>query len=135
MWWPPGRDMAHVSAKDLRAEIGDFTGQALLSDHACYALRQHLLGGDMFHIASDIADPELFDPALDTATTALAMSERAQRIVFTLIHPDPGMRELLTDTALDLSLCPLHLVDYAICFDDENPECASIRTIHPSHDT
>jgi hypothetical protein len=34
-----------------------------------------------------------------------------------------------------MSLCPLHLCDYAICFDDEDPECAQIREIHPGHDT
>lgn len=48
---------------------------------------------------------------------------------------DSANRELLTDTALSLSLCPLHLHDYAICFDDDDDECAAIRTIHPSHDS
>jgi hypothetical protein len=46
-----------------------------------------------------------------------------------------GSRELLTDTALNMSLCPLHLIDYAICFDDGRAECAIIRHIHPSHDS
>lgn len=44
-------------------------------------------------------------------------------------------RESLTELALEHSLCPLHLCDYAICFDDERDECSAIRTIHPSHDT
>lgn len=44
-------------------------------------------------------------------------------------------RELLTTLLLDDSLCPLHAIDYAICFDDNDPECAAIRAIHPSHDT
>ena len=44
-------------------------------------------------------------------------------------------RELLTRLLLDDSLCPLHAIDYAICFDDDDPECAAIRDIHPSHDT
>ena len=44
-------------------------------------------------------------------------------------------RELLTTALLDFSLCPLHRIDYAICFDDDEPECAAIRDIHPSHDT
>jgi hypothetical protein len=44
-------------------------------------------------------------------------------------------REQLTERALAESLCPLHLIDYAICFDDDNPECAAIRMIHPEHDT
>jgi hypothetical protein len=44
-------------------------------------------------------------------------------------------REELTELALSMSLCPLHLCDYAICFDDEDPECAQIREIHPGHDT
>lgn len=44
-------------------------------------------------------------------------------------------RERLTQMLLDDSLCPLHRIDYAICFDDEDEECASIRTIHPDHDS
>lgn len=44
-------------------------------------------------------------------------------------------REQLTATLLAFSLCPLHRIDYAICFDDDTPDCASIRTIHPDHDS
>jgi hypothetical protein len=44
-------------------------------------------------------------------------------------------RETLSVFALELSLCPLHLIDYAACFDDEDPECAAIRHCFPSHDT
>lgn len=44
-------------------------------------------------------------------------------------------RELLTTLLLDHSLCPLHRIDYAICFDDDNADCAAIRTIHPAHDS
>ncbi len=43
--------------------------------------------------------------------------------------------EVLTELALSLSLCPLHLIDYAICFDDQYEECRAIREVHPSHDT
>lgn len=53
----------------------------------------------------------------------------------TIIDDIMPNRELITYTALRLSLCPLHLIDYAICFDDDDDECAAIRTIHPSHDT
>lgn len=46
---------------------------------------------------------------------------------------------LTTDTRsllmLALSLCPLHACDYAICFDDADPECESLRACFPSHDT
>jgi hypothetical protein len=44
-------------------------------------------------------------------------------------------REELTTLCLDHSLCPLHRVDYAICFDDDRDECRGIRIVHPSHDT
>jgi hypothetical protein len=44
-------------------------------------------------------------------------------------------RETLTALRLEYSLCPLHATDYAICFDDDDPDCAAIRAIHPSHDT
>lgn len=43
--------------------------------------------------------------------------------------------ESTTDMLLAFSLCPMHRIDYAICFDDETDECATIRIIHPSHDT
>lgn len=44
-------------------------------------------------------------------------------------------RDALSAMRLDFSLCPLHATDYAICFDDDDAECASIRTCFPSHDT
>lgn len=43
--------------------------------------------------------------------------------------------ETITELALSQSLCPAHFVDYAICFDDDDPVCAMIRFIHPNHDT
>lgn len=36
---------------------------------------------------------------------------------------------------LEYSLCPMHRIDYAICFDDDDPDCAQIRALFPSHDT
>lgn len=51
-------------------------------------------------------------------------------------HPEHGdmYREDISRMALDMSLCPLHLVDYAICFDDDDPECAIVRRLFPNHD-
>lgn len=43
--------------------------------------------------------------------------------------------ETMTTLLLQYSLCPIHRVDYAICFDDEDPECEQVRRIHPAHDT
>lgn len=43
--------------------------------------------------------------------------------------------ETLTEILLQYSLCPIHHCDYAICFDDDDAECAQIRAIHPGHDT
>lgn len=44
-------------------------------------------------------------------------------------------RDELTDLALSLSLCPVHFIDYAICFDDQTLRCGVVREIHPGHDT
>lgn len=44
-------------------------------------------------------------------------------------------RDELTEVLLRHSLCPVHRCDYAICFDDCDPECAQVRMIHPGHDT
>lgn len=35
---------------------------------------------------------------------------------------------------LSLSICPIHETDYAICFDDDDDECAQLRNAFPSHD-
>lgn len=52
-----------------------------------------------------------------------------------LIRTDPYSIHFLSQLRLDQSLCPLHHCDYAACFDDDDPECATIRAIFPSHDT
>jgi hypothetical protein len=45
-------------------------------------------------------------------------------------------RHELTETLLAFSLCPLHAIDFAICFDDDDADCAPIRLIFPNtHDT
>lgn len=41
----------------------------------------------------------------------------------------------LFEVRLSFSLCPVHGGDYAICFDDDDPECATVREAHPEHDT
>lgn len=57
------------------------------------------------------------------------------RALLARIDANPYSTETLTKLALDHSLCPMHFCDYAICFDDDDAECAQIRAIHPSHDT
>lgn len=81
----------------------------------------------------DDFDADAFD---DDAEIALALAyERDLRNDYQTLIADPMRRDELTEIALATSLCPLHLCDYAICFDDANAECAAIRRIHPSHDT
>lgn len=57
------------------------------------------------------------------------------RALLAIIDAYPYSTEHLTKLLLDNSLCPMHAIDYAICFDDDEPDCAAIRAIHPSHDT
>ena len=101
----------------------------------------------------DFAEQVEIDPmyALDSddlyaVVRALCLSEEPERVADDLSIPvetinayddtlDKLNREDLTELLLDLSLCPLHQIDYAICFDELTPECAAIRMIHPSHDT
>jgi len=45
------------------------------------------------------------------------------------------LHDALSMLRLDYSLCPLHAIDYAICFDDDDPECAALRACFNSHDT
>jgi hypothetical protein len=61
--------------------------------------------------------------------------ELHQLLLRLMRSPHPHANDAITELCLKLSLCPLHLVDYAICFDDDDDRCAPIRLIHPSHDT
>jgi hypothetical protein len=51
------------------------------------------------------------------------------------MHADPAGLPYLVHLALRMPLCPMHLRDYATCFDHEDPECARVRARHPGHDT
>lgn len=44
-------------------------------------------------------------------------------------------RDDISELALSFSLCPFHMIDYQICFDNDDEECAAIREVFPSHDT
>lgn len=45
-------------------------------------------------------------------------------------------RDDLSHLAMSMSLCPIHFVDWAICFDDEPEDCSQVRAIFPyGHDT
>jgi len=57
------------------------------------------------------------------------------RSLLRIIDAAPYQTDAMTALLLDNSLCPMHCIDYAICFDDDDDECATIRLIHPSHDT
>lgn len=106
---------------------------ALDDDAARYALREMLLATDPTALAYNDDDLDLDDSEPDAAD-ALDHANRLHDAYCALLST-PRERDTLTDIALSLSLCPMHLCDYAICFDDDDADCAPIRLIHPSHDT
>lgn len=79
---------------------------------------------DMRDLLIDRTDPDLESDIAELLRDAL-----------TCLLDAPYSTEHITAMLLDNSLCPMHAIDYAICFDDDDPTCAAIRTIHPSHDT
>jgi hypothetical protein len=65
-----------------------------------------------------------------------AMRDALTAIDARIAYPyDESNRQRLSMLLLDFSLCPMHCCDYAICFDDDDAECAAIRALFPSHDT
>lgn len=48
---------------------------------------------------------------------------------------DESTTQTLSELLLSFSLCPMHAIDYAICFDDDDDECAILRRYFPQHDT
>lgn len=111
-----------------------------LHDSASWVFRNHFL----IHIPDSATDadideaisafPELQMPAVDRATLVQLRDDLA--LVWEAANSDaPWLREEITFWALSDSLCPIHFCDYAMCFEDDDPECATIRLIHPGHDT
>lgn len=84
-------------------------------------------------------DDLLFGDALDAIFDGLArLEKRAQLppVIKSIYDAVYGLSdEDRFDLALSHSICPVHYVDYAICFADEDPECAEVRAQHPEHDT
>lgn len=79
---------------------------------------------------ADSIDADMIEHAPLNATNFAAMMLALNSLI-----DDEYARDELTELLLSYSLCPLHAIDYAICFDDDDAECAPIRIIHPSHDT
>lgn len=95
--------------------------------HFTTAIRDLLIDRDATADEPSDAIPASFtapDFIYDFARALLAMIDRA-----------PYQTHKLSMLALDHSLCPMHFCDYAICFDDDDPECAAIRACFDSHDT
>ena len=115
---------AHTADCDLSDPMRDFD----LHDYSHMTERELLTDPNMTYRADyadeyDIAPDHFY--ALRTALHALLDAAR----------DSDYYRTALSLRALDHSLCPMHMIDYAICFDDNDPTCALIRAIFPSHDT
>lgn len=84
---------------------------------------------------SDINDDEFTDAEYTPEPAILAELIELHTKLADAIDEDAAVRQYISNAALDASLCPMHFCDYAICFDDDDPECATIRALFPLHDT
>lgn len=93
---------------------------------------------DLDHIIDNALDDALELDAFSTLNRP-RLRTQLRMIADLIIHARDAeydiYRDELTAMLLADSLCPMHAIDYAICFDDDDDECAAIRLIHPSHDT
>lgn len=86
---------------------------------------------------------DLLSVSISDATREYELQMRPTRGEFnravTLIREmldDKFRRDDLSHLLMQHSLCPMHFTDWAICFDDDDPECSQIRAIFPhGHDT
>lgn len=92
-------------------------------DAASEDLRE-LLIGNPFDGIDALDDPQSHAAVIDVMIDAL-----------NALCNDEYRRDDVSRLALDYSLCPIHFCDYAICFDDDDAECAQIRAVFPSHDS
>ena len=56
--------------------------------------------------------------------------------IFDMINqPESSMIQYRSILCLENSICPIHRCDYAICFDDDDDECAQLRAAFPLCDS
>ena len=56
--------------------------------------------------------------------------------IFDMINqPESSMIQYRSILCLENSICPIHRCDYAICFDDDDDECAQLRAAFPLYDS
>jgi hypothetical protein len=93
------------------------------------------------YMNNDIDDYDLEAFLRDCESDRYLDLRRAFDTIKMMRSPHPTLdyyphRDELSKLAMDHSLCPIHWVDWAICFDDEPEDCAQIRAIFPNgHDT
>lgn len=109
------------------------------ADLANEMLRDLLIADDDDRLADAIdrdyyrdESPTSLDPTI--SLDILAMLDELISLL-DIIRTDPYSIHFLSQLRLDHSLCPMHHCDYAACFDDDDPECATIRAYFPDHDT
>lgn len=130
------RNLIHLGGAIALTTGGEGAYDCIMTTNAITALRAMLDADDesaaldnFLAIRALLIDRD--DTLLDLYTDRIAPTIRDS--IIALIDALP--RTELTLLAYDLSLCPLHMRDYAICFDDDDDECAAIRAILPDHDT
>jgi hypothetical protein len=102
--------------------------RSCLHDHFTTAIRDLLIDIDFEPTHDD-------DPTLDAIMTPPDHIYAFARALLNTINDAPYQTQQLSMLRLDYSLCPMHAIDYAICFDDDDAECAQIRACFPDHDT
>ena len=116
-------------------EATDRLDEALKTTWEGATLRQILIeepktSAELINFGADYLDEE--------DQKAMSVTDIAEIVeaVDTLKGYEYGGRDKLSDVAMNLSLCPVHMIDWAICFDDVTPSCYQIREIFPhGHDT
>ena len=127
---------------DARRAITQLTERPYTNPHPyretdIYDLSQEIYRDLLIDHESDPISPDDYNGPDTTPRMIAGLSyvDRTLREALTVLHADPYSRHWLSMQYLENSLCPVHHIDYAICFDDQDPECALIREYFPSHDT
>lgn len=91
-------------------------------------------GRDLVHLVADFNEMWHSDEPASWLTIGKAVGIRDNLLIVSTY--EYGGRDRLTEYCRRLSLCPIHFVDWAICFDDQPADCSQVRAIYPtSHDT
>ena len=121
---------------ELRSMIDRPTVDPNRTDTDSYDIAQEILRDLIFEAADyDALDIAYYKTAYPEFETTIEPTAKRLAELLDTIYGDTFAKQFTTLLALEYSICPVHIVDYIMCFQDNEPGCDQIREYFPDRDS